>query len=167
LIFVPGRAKCFHCLLSPERDDPIFIGINRLIARGLEEDESKNKHNPILYPCAVENRFECPYDCKKGKTSNTKFDVDDLFELANMAFAVEIALAKARKEDAMIRIKSKEDLLHALTETETFGKILEQGEEALQESEYLRKYSGQDKDNTINYFMKIKDKVDLEELRFY
>jgi hypothetical protein len=84
-----------------------------------------------------------------------------------MAFAVEIALAKARKEDAMIRIKSKEDLLHALTETETFGKILEQGEEALQESEYLRKYSGQDKDNTINYFMKIKDKVDLEELRFY
>ena len=25
-----GRAKCFHCLLSPDRDDPIFIGINRL-----------------------------------------------------------------------------------------------------------------------------------------
>jgi hypothetical protein len=52
-------------------------------------------------------------------------------ELANMAFAVEIALAKARKEDAMIQIKSKEDVLHALTETETFGKILKQGEEAL------------------------------------
>ena len=31
-----GRAKCFHCLLSPERDDPIFIGINRLVAKGLE-----------------------------------------------------------------------------------------------------------------------------------
>ena len=25
-----GRAKCFHCLLSPDRDDPIFIGIKRL-----------------------------------------------------------------------------------------------------------------------------------------
>ena len=162
-----GRTNCFHCLLSPERDDPIFIGINRLVAKGLEEDESKNKHNPIPYPCSVANRFECPYEYEKGKVSNTKFDVEDLFNLAKMPFAVEIALAKARKEDAMIRIKSKEDLLHALTETETFGKILEQGEEALQESEYLRKYSGQDKDNTINYFMKIKDKVDLEELRFY
>jgi hypothetical protein len=31
----------------------------------------------------------------------------------------------------MIQIKSKEDVLHALTERETFGKILEQGEEAL------------------------------------
>ncbi|MGC2383302.1 MAG: hypothetical protein WA631_09380 [Nitrososphaeraceae archaeon] len=157
-----GRTKCFHCLLSSDSDDPIFIGINRLVAKGLE---SKDSNTPPEYPCHVVNRFECPYE--KGKVSNTKFDVEDLFNLAKMPFAVEIALAKARKEDAMIRIKSKEDLLHALTETETFGKILEQGEEALQESEYLRKYSGQDKDNTINYFMKIKDKVDLEELRFY
>jgi hypothetical protein len=31
-----GRAQCFHCLLSPEGDDPIFIGINRLVAKGLE-----------------------------------------------------------------------------------------------------------------------------------
>ena len=22
-----GKSKCFHCLLSPDRDDPIFIGI--------------------------------------------------------------------------------------------------------------------------------------------
>ena len=42
-----GRAKCFHCLLSPSRDDPIFIGINRLVAKGLEDD--KNKDNPIQY----------------------------------------------------------------------------------------------------------------------
>ena len=69
--------------------------------------------------------------------------------------------------EANIPLTTLKRLIHALTETETFGNILEQGEEALQESEYLRKYSGQDKDNTINYFMKIKDKVDLEESRFY
>jgi hypothetical protein len=61
-------------LLSPDREDPIFIGINRLVAKGLEEDESKN--NPIPFPCHVVNRFECPYE--KGKSSNTKFSVEDL-----------------------------------------------------------------------------------------
>jgi hypothetical protein len=39
-----GRTKCFHCLLSPDRDDPIFIGINRLVAKGLENDEKDNKN---------------------------------------------------------------------------------------------------------------------------
>jgi hypothetical protein len=27
-----GKMKCFHCLLSPAGDDPIFTGINRLAA---------------------------------------------------------------------------------------------------------------------------------------
>jgi hypothetical protein len=87
-----GRAKCFHCLLSPDTDDPIFIGINRLVAEGLEKD---NKRDPIQYPCHVVNRFECPYENRKG--SDARFNVEDLFELASMAFAVEIALAVARK----------------------------------------------------------------------
>ena len=52
-----GRTKCFHCLLSPDGDDPIFIGINRLVTKGLEQDENKN--NPILYPCHIGKRFEC------------------------------------------------------------------------------------------------------------
>ena len=30
-----GRAKCFDCLLEPNGDDPIFIGINRQILKGL------------------------------------------------------------------------------------------------------------------------------------
>jgi hypothetical protein len=71
-------------LLSPERDDPIFIGMNRLVAKRLEEDESKND------PCPVVNRFACPYEYAKESVSEKKFDVDDLFELANMAFTVEI-----------------------------------------------------------------------------
>ena len=74
-----GRTKCFHCLLSPERDDPIFIGINGLVAKGLQKNE--NHGNPIEYPCSTVNRFECPYDCEKGKLSNTEFEVEDLYEL--------------------------------------------------------------------------------------
>jgi hypothetical protein len=30
-----GRLKCYHCFLSPDGNDPIFIGINRLVAKGL------------------------------------------------------------------------------------------------------------------------------------
>ena len=118
-----GRTKCFHCLLSPKGDDPIFIGINRLIAKGLEE--MRTRDNPVQYPCHVENRFECPYE--KGKKFDARFNVEDLFELANMAFAVEIALAVARKDTSAIQIKNKQDLYQALTNREIFDTMLEQG----------------------------------------
>src|SRR5215831_19478706 len=95
-----GRAKCFHCLLSPDRDNPIFIGINKLVAKGLEDDKADKKNNSILYPCHVENRFECPYE--KGKESDARFNVENLFELAKMAFAVEISLAVARRDASEI-----------------------------------------------------------------
>ena len=72
-------------------------------AKGLEKNESQG--NPIEYPCSTVNR--CPYDCVKGEISNTKFKVEDLFELANMAFAVEIALVIMRKETSGLRIKTK------------------------------------------------------------
>jgi hypothetical protein len=39
----------FHCLSSPVRDDPIFIGINKLVAKGLEDNKAGKKNNPILY----------------------------------------------------------------------------------------------------------------------
>jgi hypothetical protein len=119
-----GREKSFHCLLSPERDDPIFIGINRLVATGLEND---NKSNPIQYPYSVVNRFKCPYEKGKRSNTNTKFDVDDLFDLANMAFAVEIALAVARKDTSAIQIKNKQDLYQVLTNREIIEMVLEQG----------------------------------------
>ena len=81
-----GRATCFHCLLSPERDDPIFIGINRLVAKGLENTDSNN--SPPEYPCQVVNRFECPNDCKNRKSSNARFVVEYLFDLSSIAFVV-------------------------------------------------------------------------------
>jgi hypothetical protein len=41
----------------------------------------------------------------KNDTLNSHFNVDDLFRFRRMAFIVEIALAKARKNDSRIQIK--------------------------------------------------------------
>ena len=71
------------------------------------------------------NRFECPYE--KGKESDARFNVKNLFELASMAFAVEISLAVARKDTSTIQIKNKQDLYRALTNREMLDRILEQG----------------------------------------
>jgi hypothetical protein len=46
-----GRLRCFHCLLSPDGDDPIFAGINRLVAKGLAVDEQTKGTDAIQYPC--------------------------------------------------------------------------------------------------------------------
>jgi hypothetical protein len=62
----------------------------------VEEDQYENKNNPKPYRCPVANRFEYPYE--RGKSSSAKFDVEDMFELTNIAFAVEISLAISRKD---------------------------------------------------------------------
>ena len=150
-------------MLSPDGDCPIYISINRLVAKGLE---SKDVNTLLEYPCRIANRFECPYE--KGKLSDAKFDVEDLFELANMAFAV------ARKDTSGLRIKNKQDLYQALTNREIFDKMLEQGiDYVLSDKETfseLARFEQLQKDNIdkiVNYFMNIKDKVRLEELKFY
>lgn len=151
-----GRAKCFDCLLHPGGDDPIFIGINKLVAKGYD----------VEYPCEVVNRFRCPFE--GGVNSrNTGFDVDDLFRLSELGFAVEISLAKTRKSNSEISIKNKEELLHALTDKETLGKILEQGAQAEEVSEDIKGYIRENQTTMLDYFMRIKDLVTAEELRFY
>jgi hypothetical protein len=165
-----GKVICFHCLLSPTGDDPIFIGINRLVSKRL----ANGKHDPPQYPCEVVNRFQCPYERTSVKSDddvseslNSNFDVEDLFKLKEMAFAVEISLAKARKDDSKIRIRNKEELLRALTDKEILAKILEQGSEAPEAWKYIRTYLAENQDDIIDQFMMIKDKVNREELRFY
>jgi hypothetical protein len=159
-----GEAKCFHCLLSPAGDDPIFIGINRLVAKGLTD----GKHDPLQYPCEVVNRFQCPYERTNGESAiKSIFDVEDFFKLEEMAFAVEISLAKARKEDSIIRVRNKKELLYALTDKETLAKVLEQGSEAPEVSEAIRTYLAENRDDILDYFMKVQNRVNLEELRLY
>jgi hypothetical protein len=94
----------------------------------------------------------------------SNFGVKDLFRLHEMAFAVEISLAKARSK---VRVRDKEELLHALTHNKTLNKILEQGTEAPEVSEYIRTYLAENHDYILDYFMKIKDLVKVEELRLY
>ena len=151
-----GRAKCFDCLLDPGGDDPIFIGINKLIANGLGAE----------YPCQVVNRFQCPFE-RSANGKDTSFNVDDLFRLRELAFAVEISLAKARKEDSEIRIKNKIELLHALTDNEILGKILGHGTEALEITESIKNHLRENRAYILDYFIRIRNLVDTEELRFY
>jgi hypothetical protein len=166
-----GRLKCFHCLLSPAGDDPIFIGINRLIAKGLTDIKQEKN---IPYPCLVVNRFECPYENINVKdeydvgTMNSNFNAEDLFRLHKLAFIVEIALANARKGDSEIQIKDKQDLLHVPKDRNTLVKRLQQADDVLKSTEYPSEIStGQIADYIVDYFMRIRDKIALEELRFY
>lgn len=120
---VYGKRKCFHCLLSPDRIDPIFIGINSLVARSLQQKQPKGEG--VVYPCKVVNWFECPYS--KDKVSIGNPDVDELFELAEMAFAEELVLTRAMEENSLIKVESIEDIHHILTNKEILEKILDQG----------------------------------------
>jgi hypothetical protein len=156
-------------LLSPGGDDPIFIGINRLIAKGLENN---NKNNPIQYPCSVVNRFECPYE--NGKESDTRFNAEDLFELAKMAFAIEISLAVARKDSSALQIRNKQELYQALTNREMFNIVLKQGldyvlsdEGTVGDMSVFEQLQKGKRDKIVDHFMNIKDKIIFEDLRFY
>lgn len=80
-----------------------------MVAKGLINGEQ----NIIQYLCKVVNRFQCPYNrmnIKEGQNierTSSNFDVEDLFKLQRMAFMVEIALARARKENSKIQIRDK------------------------------------------------------------
>jgi hypothetical protein len=149
-----GKTKCIHCLLSRDREEAaIFLGINKVMARGLSEDKGSS-----IYPCPIQNRFECPYDNKEGEEAKSTIDVDQLFRLSEIAFLVELAFAKAQNDTSKVPIKNREDVYHALTDRETLDAILEQGLD-----EDKQKY----KDKIIEFFMGIKDKVRIEDLTFY
>jgi KaiC/GvpD/RAD55 family RecA-like ATPase len=97
-----------------------------------------------------------------------------LFELGKMAFAVEIALAVARKDTSTIQIKNKQDLYQVLTNREMFDMVLEQGldyvlsdKETFDDTSRFEQLQKDNRSKIVNYFMTIKDKIKLEELRFY
>jgi hypothetical protein len=152
-----GKTKCFRCLLSPDREEAaIFIGMNKVISRALDIDGAS------IYPCKVLNRFVCPYDKKNINDAmdgnSKKPDVDYLFHLSEIAFAVELALARAQEEDSMFRIKSAEDVYHVLTDKETLEKVLQQG---------LKEEHKQYKDIIVEFFMNMKDRIKVEDLKLY
>jgi hypothetical protein len=99
--------------------------MNKVMSRALDNEGTS------IYPCKVLNRFACPYDKKSNNytmdVSTEKPDVDYLFHLSEIAFALELALAKAQEEDSVFRIRSAADVYKVLTDRETFEKVLQQG----------------------------------------
>jgi hypothetical protein len=85
-------------------------------------------------------------------------DVDQLFQLSEIAFLVELAFATAEKNTSKIQIKNVQDVYNALTGKETFDKLLQQGLDE-EHQEY--------KDKIVQFFMSIKDKVRMEDLTCY
>jgi hypothetical protein len=97
-----------------------------------------------------------------------------LFELASVAFTVEISLAVARKNTSAIQIKNKHDLYRALTNREMFDVILEQGlnyilsdKETFDDTSRFNQLQKGIRDKIIDYFMTLRNKIKLEESRFY
>jgi hypothetical protein len=149
-----GKTKCARCLLSTDREEAaIFLGINKVMARGLSEDDVNS-----IYPCPIQNRFECPYDNNRKDKEAKSIDVDQLFRLSEIAFLVELAFAEAEKDTSKIRIESRQDVYNALTDRERLDAILQQGLD-----EEHQKY----KDKIVELFMSTKDKVRMEDLTFY
>jgi hypothetical protein len=151
-----GKTKCFQCLLSPDREEAaIFIGINKVMSRALDTDGNSSS----IYPCPILNRCECPYDKENNDNEiRDTFDVNYLFSLSEMAFAIELALAKAMNKDSIVRITSTEDIYHALTDKETLEKILQQG---------LKEEHKQYKDKIVEFLVNMKDRIKMEDLTFY
>ena len=79
--------------------------------------------------------------------------------MQKIAFVVEIALAKARKNDSEVRIQNKSG---QCPNKQKHSKILEQAQGEIKSTEYLEeKTAEQDHDYIMNYFMGKKDDVDL------
>jgi hypothetical protein len=97
-------------------------------------------------------------DITKDKNRIEKPNVDYLFYLSELAFAVELALAKAQEEDSVFRIKSAADAYHALTNRETLEMVLQRG---------LKEEHMQHKDRIVELFINIKDRIKIEDLRVY
>jgi len=85
-------------------------------------------------------------------------DVDQLFQLSEIAFLVELAFATAEKNTSKIQIKNVQDVYNALTDKETFDKLLQRGLDE-EHQEY--------KDKIVQFFMSMKDKVRIEDLACY
>ena len=92
-----GRNKCIRCILSTHLDDPLFVGIGKVIAR-IVSNHCKNNNlksisnvdnNLVSYPCRVMNFFQCPFEGNNNQYSYTK---ENLFTLQRVAFVIEQAI---------------------------------------------------------------------------
>ena len=92
-----GRRKCSGCIFSGHLDDPLFVGIEKVIAR-IVSNHCKNNNlksisnvdnDLVSYPCRVMNFFQCPFGGNNNQYSYTK---ENLFTLQRVAFVIEQAI---------------------------------------------------------------------------
>ena len=66
----------------------------------------------------------------RGKEKEAKsIDVDQLFQLSEITYLVELAfdVAQEKEETSKVPIRNVQDVYNALTDRETFDKLLQQG----------------------------------------
>ena len=94
-----GRNKCSRCIFSTDLDDPLFVGIEKVVARIVSNQCNNNNNlnfisntdNDLsLYPCIVMNFFQCPFENNNNQYPYTK---EDLFTLQRIAFTIEQAIS--------------------------------------------------------------------------
>ena len=101
-----GRRKCSSCIFSGHLDDPLFVGIEQVIARIVSNqgntinntttttattntNNKKENLDLVTYPCNVMNFYKCPFD-NNFQNSYTK---EVLFTLQRIAFTIELAIS--------------------------------------------------------------------------
>jgi hypothetical protein len=94
-----GRNKCSRCVFSTHLDDPLFVGLGKVVAR-IVSNQCNNNNNlnyisntdnvSISYPCRVMNFFQCPFENNNNQFPYTK---QNLFALQRLAFAIEQAIS--------------------------------------------------------------------------
>jgi hypothetical protein len=93
---------------------------------------------------------------EEEKENSNLLDVNDLFNLSEIAFQVELAFATAY---SMSKSNETMDEYNALTDNESLNKVLEQG---LDNEEYQGHRA-----EIVNLFMGIKDRIKIEDLTLY
>ena len=110
-------------------------------------------------PFWIWNREQHKQEDMSGDNNQSKKpDVDYLFYLSELAFAVELALAKAQEEHSIYRIKSSEDAYQVLTDKENLEMVLQQA---------LKEEHMQYKDRIVELFTNMKDRIKVEDLKVY
>ncbi len=92
-----GRNKCSQCIFSTDLDDPLFVGIEKVIARIVSNHCKNNSISDvdndflISYPCRVMNFFQCPFE--SNNNNQYPYTKAKLFALQRVAFAIEQAIS--------------------------------------------------------------------------
>jgi hypothetical protein len=87
-----GRNKCSRCIFSTHLDDPLFVGIEKVVARIVSNHcNNTDNNNLISYPCRVMNFFQCPFECNNN--NQYPYTKEQLFTLQRVAFTIEQAIS--------------------------------------------------------------------------